>query len=119
MMDLNKQKLISNDGKIWLADKSIDIVEMEEKLNKKLEASNVYWVAGFILSIFGLLINWFVITPIQEFKSEFQEFKSEIKIELKNIEHKLEVQSERTDYLFEQNNKLFQEFLILSSELKK
>ena len=131
---------LSND-KILIDQQIIDIKEMKENLDRKLEAKHIYWIAGFILTLFGLIVNLFVLAPITEIKEDFKFFKSEIKEELKSfkseikeelksfksevredlkeIKEELKIQSQRTDYLYQQNIEMFKEFKALTFELRK
>ena len=60
---------------------------------------------------------------LKSFKSEIREglkeFKSEIREDLKEIKEDLKIQSQRTDYLYQQNIEMFKEFKALTFELKK
>ncbi len=96
----------------------------------KENLDSMYWVAGFILTLFGLIVNLFVLAPITELKQDLKsfkfeiredlkDFKSEIREDLKEIKEDLKIQSQRTDYLYQQNIEMFKEFKALTFELRK
>ena len=72
---------LSND-KILIDQQIIDIKEMKENLDRKLESKHIYWIAGFILTLFGLIVNLFVLAPITELKIDSKGLKLEINHEL-------------------------------------